>query len=126
MKPIHVSLPPAMREVIAARVKAGGFKDAGEYLCHLVCQDEVSASVQTFENELAERLRAERRQLSDADVQRIKREIAARRQEELRCLIAVGLEEANRGEVTPLDIEAIISDGKSRLVSGRTRGETVG
>jgi Arc/MetJ-type ribon-helix-helix transcriptional regulator len=126
MKFIQVRLPATLRDAINARVKAGGFKDASEYLCHLVCQDEARASVRTMEEELADRLRAEKKPVSEAEAQRIKREIGERRQEELRSLIAVGIEEADRGEVAPLDIEAIISEGKRRLAAARARGEAVG
>ncbi len=37
------------------------------------------------------------------------------RLEELRGQIAVGLEQADRGEVAPLDIEAIKTEGRRRL-----------
>lgn len=126
MKSIQIALPAAMRGVIEARVKAGGFKDAKDYLCHLVCLDEAQAAVKTFEEEVAERIRDEEGPVTDARLGRIKREIGKRRQEELRGLIAVGIEEADRGDVAPLDIEAIISEGKRRLATARAREEAVG
>ncbi len=37
--------------------------------------------------------------------------------ERLRCDIQIGLEQADRGEVTPLDIEKIKSEGRKRLAA---------
>lgn len=36
---VNISLPDRMKTVIDEKVTAGGYKDAGEYLYHLVCQD---------------------------------------------------------------------------------------
>ena len=41
--------------------------------------------------------------------------------ERLRKEVAIGVEEAERGEVVPLDIEDIIARGKKRLVEARTQ-----
>ena len=44
-------------------------------------------------------------------------EIRRWKQERLRCEIQIGLEQAERGEVTPLDIEKIKAEGRRRLAA---------
>lgn len=42
--------------------------------------------------------------------------------EELRALVAVGLEQANHGKVAPLDGAAIRAEGRSRLAQDNSEG----
>jgi hypothetical protein len=91
-----------------------------------VCEDRVGASVQTFEDELLERLAAEPQATSDADVERIKFEIEQRRLQELRKEVLKGAEEADRGEAEPLDIEAIIREGRKRMASAQVGQKAAG
>jgi Arc/MetJ-type ribon-helix-helix transcriptional regulator len=126
MTSFQVLLPENMRAVVDARAKAGGFDNAADYLCHLVCEDRVGASVQTFEDELLERLAAEPQATSDADVERIKFEIEQRRLQELRKEVLKGAEEADRGEAEPLDIEAIIREGRKRMASAQVGQKAAG
>ena len=42
-----------------------------------------------------------------------------KQRDELQQEIAIGLEEANRGELEPLDIEAIKAEGRQRLTEAR-------
>jgi hypothetical protein len=42
-------------------------------------------------------------------------ELQSLRREEIKREIAIGLEQAERGEVTPLDVEAIKAEGRRRL-----------
>lgn len=126
MTSFQVLLPESMRAVIDARVKAGGFDDAADYLCHLVCEDRADASVPTFEDELLERLTAQSVTPSDADVERIKHEIEQRRLQELRDEVLKGVAEADRGEVEPLNMEAIISEGRKRMAVARVGQKAVG
>jgi Arc/MetJ-type ribon-helix-helix transcriptional regulator len=122
----QVVLPESVRAVIDARTKAGGFEDAADYLCQLVCEDRVGASVQAFQNELLERLAAEPQPMSDADVERIKFEIEQRRLQELRDEVLKGVEEADRGEVKPLDMEAITREGRKRMASAQVSQKAAG
>ena len=126
MTSYQVSLPENMRAIIDGRMKAGGFTDAADYLCHLVCEDEVGASVQTFEDELLERLMAESKSPAGIDIERIKGDIEQRRLQELRNEVIKGVEEADRGELEPLDMEAIIREGRKRMAAAQITHRAVG
>ncbi len=49
-------------------------------------------------------------------------ELRAIRVEELRRQIQIGLDQANRGEVAPLDIAMIKADGRKRLSARKAKG----
>lgn len=117
-----VSMAPSALAAAERQAAAGGFKDVDEYLAWLVCMDGLDQSVPTFEKELLPRLRAMPQPVSDADVLRVKREIGNRRLAELRRELAAGIEQADRGAVEPLDVEAIVARGRERLAAERATG----
>jgi antitoxin ParD1/3/4 len=50
-------------------------------------------------------------------------ELRAMKLEEIRRQVAVGLEQIRRGEVAPLDLEAIKREGRKRLAAERAKKE---
>lgn len=82
---LTISLPSELEEIVNARVLSGQYNSAGEVIREGLLL------------------------LEEQDTLRqIKREY-------LRREIQIGLEAESRGEVAPLDIEAIIAEGKHRL-----------
>lgn len=84
---MDISLTPDLEQLIAQKVSSGRYGSATEVLREAL------------------RLLQSR---DDADEARL---------EELRCEIAVGLEEADGGELAPLDVEAIKSEGRRQLAA---------
>jgi antitoxin ParD1/3/4 len=82
---MDVSLPPELEHFIREQVDGGSYTTADEVVC--------------------EALRLLQR---NEELDRLKLE-------ELRRLVAVGLEQAERGEVAPLDMAAIRAEGRRRL-----------
>ena len=80
-----VSLPPELQKVVAEKVASGAYRSESEVITHAV------------------------RLLKERD------EIRQRRIEELRKEITIGLEQADRGEVAPLDVESIKAEGRKQL-----------
>src|SRR5215210_4920267 len=82
---MDVSLPPELERFVQEQVSHGHFATEEEVVC------EALRLLQR--NEQLDRLKLE----------------------ELRQLVAVGLEQAERGEVAPLDMAAIRAEGRRRL-----------
>ena len=82
---MNVSLTPELEQLVNDKVKSGLYNSASEVV------------------------REALRLLKEQDA------LKAYRLEELRREIAVGMEQANRGEVAPLDMEAIKAEGRRRL-----------
>jgi len=82
---MNVSLTPELEQLVSDKVKSGLYNSASEVV------------------------REALRLLKEQDA------LKAYRLEELRREIAVGLQQADRGEVAPLDIAAIQAEGRKRL-----------
>ncbi len=82
---MNVSLTPELEKLVNDKVQSGLYNSASEVV------------------------REALRLLKEQDA------LKAYRVEELRKEIARGIEQANRGEVTPLDIEAIKAEGRKRI-----------
>jgi len=80
-----IALSSELEEIVNASVQSGQFNSSGEV---------IRAGLQLLQE------------------QNILRQI---RLEQLRKDIAIGIEAADRGEVAPLDVEAIIAEGHKRL-----------
>ena len=80
-----VSLPAEMEDLVNAKIQSGQFHSAGEVV------------------------REGLRLLQEQDTLR------QIKLEQLRKDIAVGIESADRGELAPLDVEAIIAEGHKKL-----------
>lgn len=50
---VSISLPDSMKAVIDEKIAASGYRDASEYLYHLVCQDLVQEEI---DDEILEKL----------------------------------------------------------------------
>ena len=79
---MDVSLTPDLESLVNEKVESGEYRSASEVICEGL------------------------RLLKERD------DRSAHRVEELRREIAIGLEEADRGEVAPLDIEGIKAEGR--------------
>jgi antitoxin ParD1/3/4 len=86
---MNISLTPELEQLVAEKVESGMYRSASEVV------------------------REALRLLKERD------EIRRQRLEELRREIAVGLEQADRGELAPLDVDAIKAEGRRRLQSRR-------
>jgi antitoxin ParD1/3/4 len=64
---LNVSLPESMREWIQARVAAGGFSSASEYVRSLVRDDQKRAAEERLEALLLEGLESESREMTQDD-----------------------------------------------------------
>lgn len=53
---VNISLPDHLKDLIEAKVREGGYKDSGQYLYHLVCQDIAQAVPENLEQQLLEGL----------------------------------------------------------------------
>jgi len=84
---ITIALPSELEELVNAKIQSGQYSSAGEVI------------------------REGLRLLEEKDTLR------QIKLEQLRKDIAVAVEAEERGEVAPLDIEAIIAEGKRRLVA---------
>jgi len=82
---MNVSLTPELEQLVSDKVKSGLYNSASEVV------------------------REALRLLKEQDA------LKAYRLEELRREIAVGIEQANRGDVAPLNREAIKTEGRKRL-----------
>ena len=82
---IQVGLPPHLETFVTKEVVTGGFRDAGDYLRSLI-----------------EAAHLRQKQHKD-DFEELSREIL------------LGVEEADQGKCTPLDIDAIKAEGRRRL-----------
>ena len=80
-----IALPSELEEIVNAKIQSGQYNSSGEV---------IRAGLQLLQEQDA--------------LRQIKLE-------QLRKDIAVGIEAANRGEVAPLDVEAIIAEGHKRL-----------
>jgi antitoxin ParD1/3/4 len=83
---MNISLNPELEELINRKIQSGDYHSAAEVI--------------------SEGLRL----LKEQD------ELKRIRLEELKREISIGLEQANRGECTPLDIEEIKAEGRKRLI----------
>lgn len=93
-----VSLPESLREYVEAQVAARGLKTAADYVSFVVCMDQVRKAVPSFEDELLEKLQLEPAPVSDATVQRIKRDTYERRVDELRRELEMGFADPDQGD----------------------------
>jgi len=82
---MNVSLTPELEQLVSDKVKSGLYNSASEVV------------------------REALRLLKEQDA------LKAYRLEELRREIAVGIAQANRGDVAPLDMQAIKAEGRKRL-----------
>ena len=64
---------------------------------------------ETFEEELERRLRALPPDATNDDALQVKREIHERRMAELQALVQVGIDQADRGELSEFDVDAFIT-----------------
>ena len=80
-----ISLPPEIEELVNAQIQSGQYQSAGEVI------------------------REGLRLLQEKDMLR------QIKLEQLRKDITLGIESADRGELAPLDVEAIIAEGRKRL-----------
>lgn len=80
-----VALPSELEEIVNARIQSGQYQSPGEVV---------------------------REGLRLLQEQEMLRQIKL---EQLRKDIAIGIEAADRGEVAPLDVEAVIAEGHKRL-----------
>ena len=86
---MNISLTPELESLVQEQVKSGMYHSASE-----VIRD----ALRMFE---------ERVQLREIKLERLRKEIA------------IGLEQAERGQVAPMNIEHIKAEGRRRLKEGR-------
>lgn len=87
---LNISLPSEMEELVNAKIQSGQYHSAGEVVCEGL------------------------RLLQEQDMLR------QIKLEQLRKDIAVGIEAADRGELAPLDVDAIIAEGH-KILAERAR-----
>jgi hypothetical protein len=79
---------------------------------------------ETFEEELERRLRALPADATNDDALQMKREIYERRKGELQALVQVGIDQADRGELSEFDVDAFLSEMRGQPQVPRAKRES--
>ena len=110
MTTLNISLPDTLGDFVQERVTQGDYDTASDYLRELIHEDQRRKAQEKLDALLREGLESGlSTPMTAQDWDEMRRDL-------LRQDIAVAVEAEERGEVAPLDIEAIIAQGKRHLM----------
>jgi antitoxin ParD1/3/4 len=78
MTSMNISLPDAMKSFIENQVASGGYGTASEYIRELIREDQKRKAQEKIEAALVQGLKSPSHRMTDADWERIDREVESR------------------------------------------------
>ena len=121
---VSVDVPEPLWTDVEARVARGEFASTSDAVSQLLLDDSIERQEETFVQELVRRLKSLPAGATDDDAVRLKREIYDRRHAELRAMLQVGIDEADRGDTTEFELDQFLAEARQRHAAAEPKRET--